>query len=147
MTRAEQDKINKEYEQQQKAAQAQNMADKCSRVSEYSLDKDNKRVCQARADEWQSKAESLNETVAQLADGGIIEFKKRTSLSINIQLFAKKSEDFATIILPQKEYGKVMHEIATNISDVQKAKKVFKKPIGDYMYTVENNGFGEYRII
>lgn len=40
-----------------------------------------------------------------------------------------------------------MHEIATNISEKQAAKKVFRKAIGNYVYTVENNGFGNYRII
>ena len=64
-----------------------------------------------------------------------------------MQFFGKKSEDFVTIILPRQEYAHIMSEIATNISEGQKNKKVFKKPIGDYIYTVENNGFGNYRII
>lgn len=40
-----------------------------------------------------------------------------------------------------------MSEIATNITADQKERRVFTKPIGNYTYTVENNGFGEYRII
>lgn len=40
-----------------------------------------------------------------------------------------------------------MSEIATNISETQKGMSVFRKPIGKYIYTVENGGFGEYRII
>ena len=64
-----------------------------------------------------------------------------------MQFFAKKSEDFATIILPKQEYAHVMSEIATNISNEQRNRKVFKKAVGNYMYTVENNGFGNYRII
>ena len=68
-------------------------------------------------------------------------------IKLDMQFFGKKSEEFATIILPRQEYAHVMSEIATNISEGQKNKKVFKKPIGDYIYTVENNGFGNYRII
>jgi hypothetical protein len=66
---------------------------------------------------------------------------------ISMQYFAKKSEDFATVVLPKDEYAHVMSEIATNISDEQKNKKVFKKLIGNNEYTVENKGFGNYRII
>ncbi len=40
-----------------------------------------------------------------------------------------------------------MSEIATNITKEQSLKRVFTKPIGEYLYTVENNGFGNYRII
>ena len=58
-----------------------------------------------------------------------------------------KSEDFATIILPKNEYSHVMNEIATNLTEEQSKKKVFSKHIGDYIYTVENNGFGNYRVI
>ena len=35
-------------------------------------------------------------------------------MKINIQLFAKKSEDFKTVFLPEQEYAHVMSEIATN---------------------------------
>lgn len=83
----------------------------------------------------------------KMKSNGLTKSVKNSKIKINIQLFAKKSEDFPTVTLPEKEYGKVMHEIATNITEVQKRKKVFKKFIGDYVYTVENNGFGNYRII
>ena len=68
-------------------------------------------------------------------------------LKLNVQLFAKKSSEYKTVELPKAEYGKVMHTIATDISKEQKQMKVFKKAIGNNIYTVENNGFGEYRII
>lgn len=72
---------------------------------------------------------------------------KRSTLIPNIQLFAKKSKDFPTVILPKQEYAHIMSEIATNLTKEQASKKVFSKCIGDYIYTVENNGFGEYRVI
>ncbi|MCI6771811.1 MAG: hypothetical protein PUF31_06515 [Oscillospiraceae bacterium] len=40
--------------------------------------------------------------------------KKHGKMKINIQLFAKKSEDFKTVFLPEQEYAHVMSEIATN---------------------------------
>lgn len=68
-------------------------------------------------------------------------------MDAGIQFFAKSSKDFETVVLPKQEYAHVMSEIATNISEEQKNMKVFRKNIGDYAYTVENNGFGNYRVI
>lgn len=72
---------------------------------------------------------------------------KHDTLKINIQHFAKRSEDFKTVVLPRQEYAHVMSEIATNLTEEQANKKVFSKAIGDYIYTIENNGFGDYRVI
>lgn len=54
-------------------------------------------------------------------------------IKIDMQHFAKKSTDHPTIILPKDEYAHVMSEIATHISEEEKLKKVFSKPIGNYM--------------
>jgi len=72
---------------------------------------------------------------------------KTSSLKLNLQLFAKKAEDYATVVLPKAEYAHVMSEIATNLTEAQSKKQVFSKHIGDYIYTVENKGFGNYRVI
>jgi hypothetical protein len=72
---------------------------------------------------------------------------RETPLKINIQLFAKSSKDFPTVILPKADYAHIMSELETNITLEQRSRKVFKKAIGDYYYTVENNGAGNYRII
>ena len=68
-------------------------------------------------------------------------------MKIDIQLFAKSSKEYPTIILPKREYAHVMSELETNITLEQRSKKVFRKAIGDYYYTIENNGAGNYRII
>lgn len=68
-------------------------------------------------------------------------------LEINIQLFARKPSDFPTIRLPKDEYAHVTSEIATNISPKQQKMRTFNKAIGNHIYRVENNGFGNYRII
>lgn len=72
---------------------------------------------------------------------------KSSILKLSMQFFAKEAKDFKTVILPKKEYAHVMSEISTNITKEQSSKTVFSKAIGDYIYTVENKGFGEYRVI
>ncbi len=67
-------------------------------------------------------------------------------LKIDLQLFAKKPSDYETVFLPKDEYGKVMHEVATNASKEQLSKKLFSKCIGDYVYTFENLG-DDFRVI
>lgn len=66
---------------------------------------------------------------------------------IDFQFFAKKSTDYKTVSLPPKEYAHVMSEIATWATKEQLKSKVFNKKIGNYTYIVENNGFGDFRII
>ena len=92
---------------------------------------------QANAVEQEKLSQSRSLTGGR--DSGIIK--------IDMQHFAKKSTDYPTIILPKDEYAHVMSEIATYISEEQKNMKVFLKAIGNYNYTVENNGFGNCRII
>ncbi len=76
----------------------------------------------------------------------VIESKK-TPLKVNIQLFARKSSDFPTVILSNREYAHVMSELKTWATKEQLENHVFKKYIGDYIYTVENNGNLDFRII
>ena len=60
---------------------------------------------------------------------------------------AISSTSFPTIFLPSKEYAHVMSELATNLNAEQRRQPIVTKAIGDYFYTVENNGFGNYRVI
>lgn len=55
------DKITEDYKQEQRAQYAERQEERYARLAKYSLDKDNKRIAQARADEWHDRAESLNE--------------------------------------------------------------------------------------
>ncbi len=65
-----------------------------------------------------------------------------------MQFFAmRNSEDMPTIRLLKQEYAHVMSEIASHLTDNNKTSPVFVKRIGNYQYTVENHGFGDYRII
>ncbi len=54
---------------------------------------------------------------------------------------------FKTLKLSKKEYGKVMHELQTNISAIQRKHDIVYKCIGDYKYTFENNHDGTFRPI
>ena len=65
-----------------------------------------------------------------------------------MQFFAHRdSSEIPTIRLSKSEYARVMSEIATHLTDTDKISPVFVKRIGNYQYVVENNGFGNYRII
>lgn len=54
---------------------------------------------------------------------------------------------FKTIILPKQEYAHVMEEINTHLSDEERTKEIVSKPIGNYIYTFENYGYSDFRII
>ena len=71
---------------------------------------------------------------------------KMGTKGMGLQFFAN-SKAFKTVVLTKQEYAHVMSELATHMTAEQQKKKVVKKAIGQYIYTVENNGFGEYRII
>lgn len=75
------------------------------------------------------------------------EVAKELKYSLDIQYFAKNPKHYATIILPKDEYAHVMSELNTNLTKEQLKMSVVTKPIGKYLYTVEVNGFNEYRII
>ena len=121
-------------------------AEKNRRIADNSLDPDNKKTYAHRAEEHRKKAVQIAEKpVANSGKSGIIKANK--PLKINIQLFARPSKEFPTVFLPKKEYAHVMSELETHITLEQRRKKVFRKAIGDYIYTVENNGAGNYRII
>lgn len=48
--------------------------------------------------------------------------------------------------LPKEEYAQVMHELNTNLSKDERKMKKITKAIGNYLYTVENHGFNDYKI-
>ena len=104
-----------------------------------SVDPENVARYQAKLREWEDKL-SISEKMVDNA-------QKTGRLKIDIQLFARKSSDFSTVYLPKKEYAHVISEIRTWATESQLRKRVFTKPIGNYIYTVENLGDGDFRII
>lgn len=94
-------------------------------------------------------AEMQNRLLQGLTNGAASDtISSRQPLRIGMQFFAhRNSEDMPTIRLPNQEYAHAMSEIASHLTDGDKTSPVFVKRIGNYMYTVENHGFGDYRII
>lgn len=64
--------------------------------------------------------------------------KTNTYDNINSKRFNKEPGDFATVFLERKEYAHVMSEIMTHMTREERNHKVVSKPVGDYVYTVEN---------
>ena len=56
-------------------------------------------------------------------------------------------KDRKALELQKDEYSKVMHELNTNLTKEERKKGKISRPIGDYIYTVENHGFNEYIIL
>lgn len=57
------------------------------------------------------------------------------------------SSKHKTVELSKEEYAQVMHELNTNLTNEQRKKKQITRAKGNNIYTLENNGFNEYRII
>ena len=77
---------------EEKQQYAQRQAERFDRRAEYSLDEDNKRIAQTRADEWHDRADmleekakkagnSLPESVAKSAESGIIKEKSKKPIT------------------------------------------------------------------
>lgn len=49
--------------------------------------------------------------------------------------------------ISKEEYGKIIHELNNNLTKEQRKKKRITKAIGNYIYTVINNGFNEYTVV
>ncbi len=78
-------KDNEVLEQQK--ANAENQAKKCDRIAKYSLDEDNKRIYQNRAEKWQEKADEISvkvdKSVENFAESGIINTRETTVVNGN----------------------------------------------------------------
>lgn len=75
-------KENEVLEQQK--SHVENQAKKCDRIAKYSLDDDNRRLYQNRAEMWQDKADKIDKKitdkpVAKSVDSGIIKAERETS--------------------------------------------------------------------
>lgn len=83
---------------EEKQQYAQRQAERFDRRAEYSLDEDNKRIAQTRADEWHDRADRLEEkakkaenSLPESVDNGIINKKTTTVDANNISIIAKSS--------------------------------------------------------
>lgn len=86
----------------------------------------------------------------RIATYGIDAVESGTAGKIDLALnyaIKRDTSSIKTIFLPKQEYAHVMSEIATNLTETQKQQRIVSKAIGNYVYTFENNGFADYRII
>lgn len=129
------------------------MAKYAGNISGYAVSSNAEYVAESFTAFWYGKTDIINPDLVKIFQGARTAAKNSIAnpatddIISSIKTFAKGSKDFPTIFLPKQEYAHVMSEIATNITKEQSQKSVFEKAIGNYVYTVENNGFGDYRII
>lgn len=74
-------------------------------------------------------------------------FKKENKFKLDIQFFAKKPKDYASIRLGTREYARVVSQLNTNLTREELKPGIKTKAIGDYLYTFEVIDFDEYRFI
>ena len=129
------------------------MAKYAGNISGYAVSSNAEYVAESFTAFWYGKTDIIDPDLVKIFQGARAATKNSIAnpatddIISSIKTFAKGSKDFPTIFLPKQEYAHVMSEIATNITKEQSQKSVFEKAIGNYIYTVENNGFGNYRII
>ena len=129
------------------------MAKYAGNISGYAVSSNAEYVAESFTAYWYGKTDILDPDLVDIFQGARTAAKSSIVNTANddiissVKVFAKGSKDFPTVALPKQEYAHVMSEISTNLTADQKAKSVFRKPIGEYIYTVENNGFGNYRVI
>ncbi len=129
------------------------MAKYAGNISGYAVSTNAEYIAESFSAFWYGKTDILDPDLVKIFQGArtaakssIVNPATDDTISL-VKAFAKGSKDFPTVLLPKQEYAHVMSEIATNLTAEQEAKSVFRKPIGEYIYTVENNGFGNYRVI
>ena len=61
--------------------------------------------------------------------------------------YCSDGSDMQQIMLPNDEYAHVISELNTHMSDGEERHRIVTRPIGDYYYTVINQGFNDYVII
>ena len=75
------------------------------------------------------------------------EVENRLRFSLDIQSFAKRSRNYGRIKLPTSERLRVESELNTWLRHDEVVGTVTEKAIGDYIYTVEVNGFNAYTFL
>ena len=91
-------------------------------------------------DEWEESKHPRKEN-GQFGEGGSSGKVEKSQRSDKIRKRTRKE-----IQLPKDEYARVMSELNTNLTKGQRKKKSITKAIGNHLYTVENNGFNNYKI-
>lgn len=132
---------------EEKQQYAQRQAERFDRRAEYSLDEDNKRIAQTRADEWHDRANtleekakkagnSLPESVAKSGKSGIINKKTTTVDANNISIIANSSPT----IQDTKEFLDLLNNNSND--NIKRAYKNYSSQLNSVKY---NPSGGCYR--
>lgn len=132
---------------------SESMAKYAGNISGYAVSTNSEYIAESFSAFWYGKTDILDPNLVKIFQGAGTVAKSSVANSAtddiisSVKAFAKGSKDFPTVFLPKQEYAHVMSEIATNLTAERDSKQVFRQAIGEYVYTVENNGFGDYRVI
>ena len=132
---------------EEKQQYAQRQAERFDRRAEYSVDEDNKRIAQTRADEWHDRADmleekakkagnSLPESVAKSGKSGIINKKTTTVDANNISIIANSSPT----IQDTKEFLDLLNNNSND--NIKRAYKNYSSQLNSVKY---NPSGGCYR--
>lgn len=144
--------MEQQEELETKQQYAERQAKRFDRRAKYSLDEDNKRIAQARANEWHDRADRLsilNKTVENASESGIIKIGfssiKETAVvdvhkigKINIDIFKCVTDDITTneVIITDKQ---IQHIKARHPNDFERFSIFFKDIIENPDYIIEAN--------
>lgn len=92
-------------------------------------------------------AESAKQAEAIASHIGGESAKRQLRFSLDIQSFAKRSRNYGRIKLTTSERLRVESELNTWLRHDEVIGTVTEKAIGDYIYTVEVNGFNDYTFL
>ena len=99
VTEKEKEQMKQLDKAEQKKTNTENQAEKYSRIANYSLDEDNKRIYSKRAQAWENKAkqtsEKLNTTVEKSAESGIIKLYKSVKIPDDCTYLLNADTNFA----------------------------------------------------
>lgn len=95
----------------------------------------------------QTKDEAVKEFTEKQAEKDRLNEKSVEELKEAAIVFDDEQNDIPQIILPSKEYGFVMSELATNLTKEEYEAGYTERSIRNYKYYVIIRGFNNYRII
>ncbi len=150
VTPEEEAEMDRRERLEEKQQYAERQAQRFDRRAEYSLDKDNKRIAQTRADEWHDRANTLEEKVkkvgnvnkisddkvAKSAESGIINKKTTTVDANNISIIANSSPT----IQDTKEFLDLLNNNSND--NIKRAYKNYSSQLNSVKY---NPSGGCYR--
>lgn len=128
-------------------AMGKNMSKYAPRISGYANASKGEYIAESFVAYTKGEIEKLDPVFVDYMKSGIVKNSKGDIIETAVEYAKGSTGVLPTVHLDKKEYAHVMSEFNTHMSDADRLKPIVSKPIGDYIYTIENNGFSDYRII